>query len=254
MHSMNATPRHFVVVAPARSGSSWLMDRINSVPDAQGHMELFYHLPRRAPPRAGCNDYPRFVEKPRRRSLAGRPGAVFAYLDGLYARSGAVGFKLMYPHIRQYPETLLYLAWRRIAVIHLVRNNHLDVILSGYLAGKTGRFHATAEEHFEQKEVIALDPANVAAGVRWLDRKQRAVRGLLRALPNPVHEVSYEALCHDNNAFLKLCDFIGVQGERENRAAIHLVKTQRSPHSEVISNYQEVRSALALAGYQHLLQ
>ncbi|HEX6929283.1 MAG TPA: hypothetical protein VF267_08535 [Gammaproteobacteria bacterium] len=226
------------------------MDRINSVPGTQGHMELFYHSPRRAPPRAGCNDYPRFVEV--RRGL--RPAAVFRYLDEFYSRPGTIGFKLMYPHIRQYPEILLYLLMHRVSVIHLVRNNHLDVILSEHLANKSGRFHAVREEDYEQKEVISLDPATVAESVRWLDRKQRMVRAMLRALPVPVHEVSYESLCHDNSAFISVCDFIGIAGEREDREKSHLVKTQRSPHSRVISNYQEIRAALALAGYQHLLQ
>ncbi|HEX7029246.1 MAG TPA: hypothetical protein VF254_01515 [Gammaproteobacteria bacterium] len=226
------------------------MDRINSVPGAQGHMELFYHSPPRRPPRAGRNDYPRFVEMRR----GARPRAVFRYLDGLYSRPGAVGFKLMYPHIRQYPEILLYILRHRIAVIHLVRNNHLDVILSEHLANKTGRFHMVKEEGFEQKEVVSLDPATVAAGVRWLDRKQQIVRSALRAMPVPVHEISYESLCHDNSVFIGACDFIGIPGEREDREKSHLVKTQRSPHSKVIDNYQEVRSALTLAGYQHLLQ
>ncbi|HEX7046977.1 MAG TPA: hypothetical protein VF275_05350 [Gammaproteobacteria bacterium] len=213
-------------------------------------MELFYHSPRRAPPRAGCNDYPRFVEA--RGGI--RPLSVFRYLDGLYARPGAIGFKLMYPHIREYPEILLYALRHRISMIHLVRNNHLDVILSEHLAGKSGRYHAVKEERFEQKEVVSLDPATVAKDVRWLDRKQQIVRGMLRTLPVPVHEVSYESLCHDNSAFIGVCDFVGIAGEREDREKSHLVKTQRSRHSEVISNYQEVRSALALAGYQHLLQ
>lgn len=254
MHLSNTTPNDFVVIAPTRSGSTWLMDRINSVPGAQGHMELFYHLPPRRPPRAGCNDYPRFVEIGERSGFGGRPAAVFKYLNGLYSRPGAIGFKLMYPHLRQYPEIFLYLLRHRISIIHLVRNNHLDVILSEHLAGKTGRYHAVKEEQFEQKEMVSLDPATIAARVQWLDRKQRIVRTMLRAIPNPVREVSYEALCHDNNAFLEVCDLIGIPGEQEDRSKSHLVKTQRSPHDTVIDNYQEVRSALAIAGYQHLLQ
>lgn len=230
------------------------MDRINSVPGVEGHMELFYHLARREPPRAGCNDYPRFIETRRKPGLAGRPSAIFKYLDGLYARPAVVGFKLMYPHIRQYPEILLYLLRRRLSVVHLVRNNHLDVIVSESIAGRTGRFHAVREENFEQREVVSLDPATIAERVRKLDRKQRIVRNILRAMPNPAYEVSYESLCHEGSAFTGICDFLGIPGEREERARSHLVKTQRSPHDTVISNYQEIRSALTLAGYQHLLQ
>lgn len=253
MHSSNDACK-FMLVAPTRSGSSWLMDRINSVPGVEGHMELFYHLPRREPPRAGCNDYPRFVETRQDLRRSSRPAAIFRYLDRLYARPGAIGFKLMYPHVREYPELLFYMLARRIPVVHLVRNNHLDVIVSEAIAGRTGRFHAVREEGFEQKEVVSLDPATIGRRVRWLDRKQKVMRRLLRIFAPGVHEVSYEALCHENSAFLGVCDFLGIPGEREERARSHLVKTQRSPHEAVIGNYQEVRSALALAGYRHLLQ
>lgn len=227
------------------------MDRLDSLPGVQGHMELFYNFPRRTPGRAGSNDYSRFIET---RSDRHRPWSVFDYLDGLYARPEAVGFKLMYSQLREYPEILGYVAWHRLPIIHLVRNNHLDVVLSEQLASKTGTYHSTREDGYEQRDAIELEPREVAALVRRLARKQQLIRRMLKVIPNPVYEVAYESLCHSNAPFLEMCDFIGAHGEREDREHSHLVKTQRSPHSAVISNYQEVRTALTLAGYQHLLQ
>lgn len=243
--------RRFIVLTTQRTGSSWLMDRINSVPGGEGHMELFYHLPRREPPRAGCNDYPRFVEIGTR--FGRRPRAVFDYLDRLYSRPGAVGFKLMYSQLRQYPETLAYIVRRRLHIVHLRRRNHLDVVLSECLARKTGRFHATTGEGYQQKGVIEVDAADVAKRVRRLDRKHKAMSTLLRLLPNPVFEVAYEDLCESGASFLELCGFIGLPGEQEDRSREKLIKTQRAPHRALIHNYDEVREALAGVGFQHLL-
>src|SRR5690606_34005205 len=199
MQNELAIPRRFIVLTTQRTGSSWLMDRINSVPGGEGHMELFYHSPRREPPRAGCNDYPRFVEIGAR--FGRRPRAVFDYLDRLYSRPGAVGFKLTYSQMRPYAETLAYILRRRLLIVHLVRRNHLDVVLSECLARKTGRFHATAEEGYRQKGVLEVDAADVARRVRRLDRKNRAFSAMLRMLPNPVHEVGYEELCTSDAPF-----------------------------------------------------
>ncbi|MBW3568305.1 MAG: Stf0 sulfotransferase family protein, partial [Proteobacteria bacterium] len=139
----NSTPKDYVVLTTWRTGSTWLMDRLNSVPGVQGHVELFYHLPRRSPPKAGCNDYPRYVE----RTKAGiRPWSVMKYLDGVYSRKEAIGFKLMYEHLRAYPEILWFIVKRRLRVIHLVRDNHLDVVISSQLASTSGTWHRTRDE------------------------------------------------------------------------------------------------------------
>lgn len=247
----NSTPSDYVVFTTWRTGSSWLMDRLNNVPGVQGHLEIFNPMPRRAPPKAGCNDYPRYVEHDRKGI---RPWSVFEYLDGLYSRKEAIGFKLMYEHLAAYPEILWFIATRRLRVIHLVRNNHLDVVISSQLASTSGTWHMTREESRKESRVVSLEPSEVTSHIARLRYKQAIARTTLKCLPNAMHEVSYEDLCHDNNAFLEMCDFIDAPGELEDREHSHLVKTQRSPHSAVISNYQEVRTALTLAGYQHLLQ
>lgn len=254
MQHADNIPHRFVVLTTQRTGSTWMMDRISSVPGAQGHRELFYDEPRREPPKGLCNDFERYVEIGSRFGNGRRPWSVFGYLDRLYYRPGAVGFKLMYSQLRNYPEILWYIVRRRLTVVHLVRSNHLDVILSRDLKNRTGTAHITDNEGEHQPDEIALNPGSIAKRVKRLDRKQGFFRGLLRVLPVPVHEVSYESLCEDDNAFLEVCDFLGIPGEREDRSRTRLRKIQRSAHSKLISNYGEVKSALMLAGYEHLLQ
>lgn len=241
----------FVVITMQRTGSGWVMDRINNVPSAQGHMELFHHHPRQRPPQAGCNDYLRFVEM-RDQLPKERVRAVFAYLDGLYQRPGAVGFKLMYSQLSQHPEILYYLARRRVRIIHLVRHNLLDILVSEELARVTGTAHVAAGEKMARVQV-ALEPMGIVARLRRLSGKRRIIRGLLALIPNRVEEVAYEALCNDPGEFGRLCDFLGIPAELEDVANTKLVKRQRASHDEVLLNYPQVEDALRRGGYQGLL-
>lgn len=241
--------RDFMVLTGQRTGSSWLMDRLDHSPEVEGHMELFYHLERREPARAGCNDYPRFVESRDSHAAGVRPMAVFRYLDQLYARRHAVGFKLMYSQLREYPEILAWLVWRRLPIVHLLRANHLDVVISERLAEATGTSHATVNEGTTGQPLqLHLDPDAIVLRIRWLERKQRAMRRLLKLLPNSCLEVSYEALCDQRAAFDSLYAFLHI-----DRALVRedskLVKRQCASHDEVIENHEAVRNALIRAGY-----
>lgn len=216
-------------------------------------MELFYFDVRREPPRAGTNDYPRFVESRDSHARGRRPFAVFRYLEEFYSRRHAVGFKLMYSQLREYPEIFPWLVWHRLPIVHLVRANHLDVVISERLADATGRSHATVEEGTSTKPVrLHLDPAYVVRKIRSLERKQRAMHRLFQALPNPLLEVTYETLCNEPQGFDTLHSFLRIDPALVGNNS-KLVKRQRSRHDEIIDNYPAVREALLAAGYGWLL-
>ncbi|MBW3567447.1 MAG: hypothetical protein KY410_05720, partial [Proteobacteria bacterium] len=197
--------RNFIVLTTQRTGSSWLMDRLDHSPEVEGHMELFRFDVRREPARAGTNDYPdeypRFVESRDTQARGRRPFAVFRYLREFYSQRRAVGFKLMYSQLRDYPEILPWLVWRRLPIVHLVRANHLDVVVSERLADATGHSHAVEESASTAPVRLDLDPDYVLRKVRKLERQQRAMRRLFQALPNPLLEVTYETLCNDPRGF-----------------------------------------------------
>lgn len=247
--------RNFIVITTQRTGSSWLMDRLNNIPGTEGHMELFYHSPRREPPRAGRNDYPRFVESRDAAARGRRPLAVFRYLRGLYGRRSATGFKMMYSQLREYPEVLAYVALHRLPVVHLVRNNHLDVLISEEIARITGRSHNTVKEAGGRQKPasVVLDPASVLSGVQRLQKKQQLMRRTLQLLPNAVQEVSYESLCEREETFASLCRFLRIDPEL-GAAESALVKRQKAPRSEVVGNYDQVRAVLEANGLAHLLK
>ncbi len=244
--------RDFLVLTTQRTGSSWLMDRLDHSPELEGHMELFYLHERREPPRAGSNDYPRFVESRATVARGHRPFAVFRYLENFYARKTAAGFKLMYSQLREYPEILPWLAWRRLPVVHLIRANHLDVIISERLADATGTSHATVEEGGGKPLRVTLDPGELLPRIRRLEGKQRAMRRLLALLSNPCLETTYEDLCSDPGAFDQVHAFLRIDGALV-RGDTRLVKRQRARHEDVIVNYAEVRDALLRDGRASLL-
>ena len=125
---------HFVVFTTQRSGSTWLMSVLNAIDGVSAQGELF--LPRsRSPERRWDSDFsiPRYVESKETYGSV-RPFSVFRFLSALYGGEGAIGFKLMYSQLRRYPEILAYLVRERIRVVHLVRRNHLDVLISSSAA------------------------------------------------------------------------------------------------------------------------
>src|SRR5687768_11132775 len=127
----------FVVLTSARSGSTWLMDLLNKRSGMEAHGELFLGRPRLSPAIAGRADFPRFIEV---HGVTGpmRLPYVFSYLNTLYRPPRTVGFKLMYGQLRKHPEILTYMMIRRLRVVHLIRRNHIDVIVSEEVAKLTG--------------------------------------------------------------------------------------------------------------------
>ena len=120
----------FVVLTTHRSGSQWVMSTLSNYQGVSAHGELFLPRPRLPTKKRDSNlVYARFIET-KFGHFTARPFSVFSYLNTLYSMPGKVGFKLMYKQLGLYPEILAYLLRHHVHVIHLVRRNYLDVMLS----------------------------------------------------------------------------------------------------------------------------
>src|SRR5688572_33465139 len=150
---------NFVVLTTNRSGSEWVMSTLNNFQNVSGHGELFLPRPRNLDNKWDANfAYTRFVETKFQRFTV-RPFSVFSYLNTLYSTPEKVGFKLMYKQLGLYPEILAYLVQRRIRVLHLIRRNHLDVMLSYAVKAKIGQAHllvgqSTPDKLQDRKSVV----------------------------------------------------------------------------------------------------
>jgi len=243
----------FIVLTTNRSGSEWLISTLNSLPNVTAQGELF--LPRtRVKERRWDSSHarPRFIEtKPE--GLPFRPFSVFSYLDSLYRIPGTVGFKLMYAQLGKYPEILVYLIRHRIRVLHLVRRNHLDVLLSYAVKAKIGQAHLLLGQSAPDDIHVELDTENLIGKLEWLKRKQSIARKLLLWCRLPHVEIAYEELFHDQANFGRILNFLCIDPQ-ENIPRSTLVKIRTEGHREVILNYDKVKETLAGSKFASLLE
>jgi LPS sulfotransferase NodH len=248
---MPLSPRtKFVVLASQRSGSTWLIDVLDKVENTTAYGELF--LPQRWVWTPGSTDYPQFIAiKPS--APAVRPFSVFAYLDDLYAKPGAVGFKLMYSQLRLYPEILAYCCRHRIRIVHFVRQNSLDVVISTELAAQTGQWHVLSGQPKPDPGRIYLNPKTLMREMRRLQRKTNGVCKLLDLCCLPHLEVYYESLVRDETTFQVLCHFLSIKFKGPMPPS-RFVKIREASHTKIISNYAEVKRALARTEFARLIE
>ena len=247
------TNSKFIVFTTNRSGSEWVISTLNSIPNVSAQGELFLPRPR-VSERRWDSDFarPRFIET-RPTGLSFRPFSVFSYLDRLYDTPGAVGFKLMYAQLGLYPEILPYLVQNGVRVVHLVRKNHLDVLLSFAVKAKLGKAHLLAGQSGPGELSVTLETKDLLKKLRRLELKQNAARKLLKVFRLPYIEVVYENLLQDPLHFRVVWDFLSIQPEQALPQST-LVKIRRGGHREVILNYDEVRQCLRYSKFAHLLE
>jgi LPS sulfotransferase NodH len=137
-------------------------------------------------------------------------------------------------------------------VVHLVRRNHVDVLISFALKRQIGRAHVLSAADRPKDETVELDPGSLVRDLRRLQFKQELGRGTLRLARLRHFEVAYEDLIVDPLHFRPLFDFLRVPFEG---AALEsgILRTRTGSQREVLANYDEVQRALAGSRYSHLL-
>lgn len=229
------------------------MSTLNNLPDVSAQGELFLPRPRVSDKRWDTDfAHTRYIEV-KRNGPAIRPFSVYAYLNDLYRTPGSVGFKLMYAQLGRYPEILTYLIRHHIHVIHLVRLNHFDVLLSYAIKAKIGQAHLLAGESAPDQLRVDLDSKKLVRRMEWLQFKQNLARKMLVWCRLPHLEVAYEELLHDQSNFCLIQDFLAIDSG-EDALQSNTVKIRRGGHREVVNNYEEVRHVLANSKFAGLLE
>jgi LPS sulfotransferase NodH len=250
-----SSPTRFVILATQRTGSTWLADMLDSHPRIESYEELF--LPAKDRRRTwGRSEWEFFhayyARRAGRRWPAARAVYGMRYLEELYAprpATEAVGMKLMYSQLKADPWLLAYLVLRRVRVLHLVRTNLLDVVISQETAKARRQYHAVASDAVEQPAVY-LNPEQLGPDLESLQRSIDRIRLLLRGLPVPSIEISYEDLTRDENAVGAALRFLDVAQEP---LASRFVKLNRRPRQELIANYGEVEAVLSGTRFERFL-
>ncbi len=239
-------PVNFVILTTQRSGSTWMVDVLDNCADTAVYGELF--LPEKMKWQAGSADFPQFCEA--RQGI--RPFATFAYLNQLYGRDGHTGFKLMYSNLHRYPELLVYLCRHRLRVVHLIRQNLLDVVISSEMASANGQWHRTTTESVSKVTQVYLEPQALLARMRRLQKKVSLARKWLRWYHLPHLEVHYETLLANPAHFAQTTHFLGLS-QLEGNTQSSFSKIRQSSYADEISNYDEVKATLMGTEFARLL-
>lgn len=228
-----------------------LMDSLNLIPGVEGHMELFLDQYRQSPPIAGCNDYLRFIEQ--RLDLSPlRPRATWQYLSILYQRKRTIGFKLMYTHLKKYPEIVPYSLAKRLKIIHLVRSNYLDVVISEKLARLTSVSH-TKDQEWNTGQGIYLEPRDALQSIKKRARQVNMMTFVCKVIWHDRLTVYYEDLLRDYGGSMRqICSFLGV-GEVGVFKGSELKKRQTKKKCDIIQNYADIKATLSRDGFDYLV-
>ena len=246
---------NFVVLSTQRSGSTWVVDMLESHPRVVAYSELFMHGGEGSPKWGGEKDLPYWQTYSRGKNRLAKPYWLWKYLGQAYReRDGidAVGFKLMYSQLTRISRPLMPSLWmKRVRIIHLIRRNALDVVLSKEAgAARGGRLHAHEGNNVEPVR-LNLDTDTLLRRMTLHERAIAGARVRFKRVGLPYMEVVYEDLAADESGFASLFEFLGVEPAPVTSS---LQKLNSTSHEALIENYGEVRDALAETEFAGLLR
>ena len=246
----------FVALTFPRSGSAWLIDTLDSHPGVAAYGELL----RRGTDGAlgyGADDISCFPEylAARRAGTHGQAVQRLVYLRTVFRDRpgvGAAGFKLMYGQVRESPGILQYLALRRTRVVHLVRANLLDAVISYEVAKSTGVFHAHRGEH-GQPTVVSLDAGGLRERLEHMEWAIARARSWLERYRLPRIDIAYEELVgREEDTFGRILRFLGVVPD-VHALDSSLERTTTRSRMELVENADDMRAALAGTRFEWML-
>lgn len=174
-----------------------------------------------------------------------RPYWLWRYLGEAFRERpdvDAIGFKLMYSQLTRISKPLMPSLWaKRVRIIHLIRRNALDVVLSKETgAARGGKLHARAGDDVERVR-IRLQTDDLLRRMTLHERAIEGARVRFKRVGLPYREVVYEDLAEDESGFASLFQFLDVEPAPVSSS---LQKINPTAHEELIENYGEVRDAL----------
>jgi LPS sulfotransferase NodH len=239
-----------ILLTTQRTGSTFLIECLNSHPDIEATGELLIGSP------PSYRFQP--ITKGRLRPLAKawrfmREGAwmprrhMDRFFNGGQARVRL--FKAMYNHVSN-PITLGYLRERTdIRILHLRRHNLLKMYVSRKLMGSGKRVQSWKPLEAAQ---VHIDPEEALAAMRSVRSRYQYFEDTFAA--HPRLQLVYEDLIAQQSIDPKItrsiCDFLGVQ-----RAVMksRLVKMNPEPLVRIVTNFRELASAISRTEFADLL-
>jgi LPS sulfotransferase NodH len=232
----------FVIVTYARTGSTYLTDRLDSHPEITCGGELFHQSSLRHP--ALLKPVPVWWSTPE--LCHQNPLRVFSTIYRLPSKTPAVGFKLMKNHNVRIYEMLL--CRPEIKVILLCRRNLFRQYLSNLLSLQSKIFNTG------NPEVLQAHRQNTSRGVRmepeayrsWVESRLRSIaRSRREFAENNLNwiELAYEDITGPDQlqGFKRITDLLQVQ-PFSTLDDSNLSRMNPEPAHELIRNFEEIAS------------
>lgn len=261
-HCSDDQTKKFILLSTQRSGSSWVIDLLNSHPEIRAMSELFlgYETESGRPRWAGDTNILMWIPYTAKHRQffhrIARYGLYFKYLNEevFYPRPGyrAIGFKLMYDQMRQHSMLFAYIKSHRVAIVHLIRRNHLDVVLSEK-ASHLRKMHHMKTGGEVPPIKLTVDPAELLVALEEKDRNLRKAQHTYAHLGLPYTELYYEDLLKDVSRINDVLDFL-IPNIRMVNLSSSLRKLNPIEHRNIITNYPEIRTALSETKFCSLLR
>ena len=228
-------PRKFLVFAQGRSGSTLLVDLLNSHPDVFSYGELLQE------------DVVTNVRRPR------------LFVEGLLtlSRRPTSGFKVKVSQLsgaqrRDPGEVLADFERHGWKLIHLKRSNILKHAISSVRAEKTGQFHNIGGSGKPGSAAVRIEVEELLENLRARQRQAAAESRALAALPHLTVEYESDLTGTENQkvALRRVFEYIGVE-PREATTVFRKVTAERLEDS--VSNFAELEVALRGSEYEGYL-
>jgi hypothetical protein len=158
----------------------------------------------------------------------------------------------MYSQLLRFPEIWAYIQARRIPVVHLVRRNHLDTLISSRTKSRLGRAHFLEGEQVPSEFTVEINPNTVLDDLSRLKKRQSVAWRMLAWSYLPVLDLAYEDLLNDPSVFETIWDFLGIDAagqEPESR----LLRIQTRSHADVVEDFDAVRAVVIRSEFANLL-
>mgnify|MGYP006301966969 CR=1 FL=1 len=252
----------FVLLTTQRSGSSWVIDTLNSHPAVVAYSELFLRTNKESPTWAGDTQvllFQAFLKRKKQKGfrlpISSKARICLKYLESIHPSNDqteveSVGFKLMYNQMIQNAVCLLfYILTKKPIILHLIRRNYLDVILSEETAQARRMSHA---RHPVEQVKINLDTRCLVARLKRKERKIKLAHHIFSMLGQHYQRVYYEDLVSGKTSFRDVLSYIGIT--MDDKLSSNLQKLNQGTHRDLIQNYDEVKETLEETRFTHLLQ
>ena len=251
---MSSKKTKFCVITTPRSGSTWLATLLDSHPQIKSFEEPFIWRADR--PNWTDKDFPtyyNFKNNATKKSIF----TLFKYLDILNTYQAetdfdTIGFKIMYNQIQENPEVMLKLLLDNYRIIHLIRQNYLDVIISRAAKKQHKIAHSSTVQ--SKTKQVTIDTSHLIEDLNRCDRNNKIFRSLLKIIPLKVLEITYESMQQDYNQVLRsVADFLDVSSDSITFRS-DLKRINKGEYADKIANYDRVLETLSGSNYMKFLK